>query len=138
MQVKNALVRTILIVLALCVGAWLALGYRGIHLDEKGEDAVASFRHGPIPPEQAREALDALDDARFLNADQAPNLIEGNLRLWMGERDRAAAIAREITDREPENASAWFLAYLAESGAAKRAAIRRINELDPWAAEALR
>ena len=135
---RNALVRTILIVLALCVGAWLALGYRAIQLDRKGEDAVASFRDGPIPPARAREALDALDDARFLNADEAPNLIEGNLRLWMGERDRAAAIARQITDREPQNASAWFLAYLAETGPAKRAAIRRISELDPWAGEVLR
>ena len=135
---KNALLRTILVVLALCVGAWLVVGYRAIQLEEKGQSAVADVRHGPLTPAKAREALKALDDARFLNADQAPLLIEGNLRLFLSDRAQAAAIAREITSNEPDNVSGWFLAYLAETGAAKRAAIRHVSELDPWAGEALR
>jgi hypothetical protein len=136
--VKNALVRIVLVVLALCVGAWLALGYRAIKLEEKGQAAIADVQRGPISPAKQREALEALDDARFLNADQAPNLIEGNLRLFLSGRAEAAALARKVTSKEPENVSGWFLAYLAETGAAKRDAIRRVSELDPWAGEALR
>jgi hypothetical protein len=135
---KNALVRTALVVLALCVGAWLVVGYRAIKLEEKGQAAVTDLRDGPISPAKQRDAFDALDDARFLNADQAPNLIEGNLSLFTSDRQRAVALAREITTKEPQNVSGWFLAYLAETGAAKREAIRRVSELDPWAGEALR
>jgi hypothetical protein len=135
---ENALVRTVLVALALCVGAWLVLGYRAIRLEEKGQAAVADLQHGPLAPGEAREALRALDDARFLNADQAPRLIEGNMRLFLSDRAEAVALARKITSKEPENVSAWFLAYLAETGAAKREAIRRVSELDPWAGEALR
>ncbi len=135
---KNALLRTALVVLALCVGAWLAVGYRAIELEEKSQAAVTDVQQGPVPPARVRDALEALDDARFLNADQAPNLIEGNLRLFTADRQRAVALAREITSDEPENVSGWFLAYLAETGANKRDAIRRINELDPWAGEVLR
>jgi hypothetical protein len=136
--VKNALVRIVLVVLALCVGAWLAVGYRAVDLEEKAQDAVTASQHRPLAPVERREALEALDDARFLNADQAPNLIEGNLLLLTGNRPKAVEFARKITADEPENVSGWFLAYLAETGAAKRAAIRRVSELDPWAGEALR
>jgi hypothetical protein len=136
--VKNALVRIVLVVVALCVGAWLALGYRAVELEEKGQDAVTASQHRPLAPVEEREAFEALDDARFLNADEAPNLIEGNLLLFTGDRPKAAEFARKITADEPENVSGWFLAYLAETGAAKRNAIRRVSELDPWAAEALR
>jgi hypothetical protein len=135
---KNALVRTALVALALCVGAWLVVGYRAIKLEEKGEAAVADLQHGKLAPGKARDALRALDDARFINADQAPLLIEGNLHLFLSDRAEAAALARKITSKEPKNVSGWFLAYLAETGAAKRDAIRRVSELDPWAGEALR
>ncbi|HEY7599806.1 MAG TPA: hypothetical protein VH741_07765 [Candidatus Limnocylindrales bacterium] len=135
---KNALVRTTLVVLALCVGAWLALGYRAVKLEETGQAAVTQIQHGPISPAKRREALDALDDARFLNADEGPNLVEGNLRLFTGHRAQAVALARHITTDEPDNASGWFLAYLAEQGAAKQEALERLEALDPWAGEALR
>jgi len=135
---KNALVRTALVVFALSVGAWLVVAYRAIELEEKGQAAVTDLQQGRISAAKQRDAVDALDDARFLNADQAPNLIEGNLWVFASDRRRAAALARKITADEPENVSGWFLAYLAETGAAKRAAIRRVSELDPWAGEALR
>jgi hypothetical protein len=134
---KNALVRTALVVLALGVGAWLAVGYRNAKLEAKGEAAVADMRDGPISPARAREALAALDDARFISADPGPKLNEGNLRLFLGQRERAVELAHQLTADEPDNANAWFLAYLAERGPAKRAALKRLRELDPWAGEAL-
>jgi hypothetical protein len=134
---KNALVRTALVVLALGVGAWLAVGYRNAKLEAKGEAAVAAMRLAPISPARARDSLDALEDARFISADQGPKLTEGNLRLFIGQRQRAVELAHEVTAEEPDNANGWFLAYLAERGAAKRAALHRLRELDPWAGEAL-
>jgi hypothetical protein len=134
---KNALVRTGLVVLALGVGAWLAVGYRDAKLEAKGERVVAEMRHGPITPARAGEGLDALDDARFINPSEDPDLVEGNLRLFRGQREKAAEIANQLIADHPENADAWFLAYLAERGSAKRAALKRLSELDPWAGEAL-
>jgi hypothetical protein len=135
--VKNALVRTLLVVLALGVGAWLAVGYRDAKLEARGERVVADMRHGPITPARAREGLDALDDARFVNASEDPDLTEGNLRLFRGQRVRAVELANQVIAEHPENADAWFLAYLAERGPARRAALKRLSELDPWAGEAL-
>jgi hypothetical protein len=134
---KNALRSTALVVLALCVGAWLAVGYRNAKLEAKGERVVADMRHGPITPQRAREGLDALDDAGVLSTDQAPNLTEGNLRLFLGQRARAVALAHQVTADEPDNANGWFLAYLAERGPAKRAALERLKALDPWAGDVL-
>ena len=135
---KNALVRTALVALALVMGAWLAVGYRAIKLEEKGQAAVTDIHRGPISPARAREALRALDDARWMNADQSPRLVEGNLRLFLSQRAAAEAIAKQVTAREPENVSGWFLAYLTRDGAAKRQALHRVSALDPWAGSALR
>ncbi len=134
---KNALVRTALVVLAVGVGAWLAVGYRNARLEAKGESAVAAMRDAPISTARARDALEALEDARFWSADQAPKLTEGNLRLFIGQRQRAAELSRQVTADEPDNGSGWFLAYLAERGPARRAALRHLKELDPWAGDVL-
>jgi len=134
---KNALVRAALIVLALCVGAWLAVGYRDARLQEKGQAAVADLRDGQIAPATARDALTALDDARLLSIDPGPKLDEGNLRLFLGQRARAVALAHQVTADEPDNANGWFLAYLAERGPAKQAALQRLKVLDPWAGDVL-
>lgn len=135
---KNALVRTTLVLLALCVGAWLAVGYRAAKLEEKGQSAVTDLRGQRLTPARASDALQALEGARFINPDPAPKLDEGNLRLFLGQRGRAVDLARQVTTAEPDNANGWFLAYLAERGPARRAALNRLTELDPWAGEALR
>jgi hypothetical protein len=135
---KNALLRSVLIVVALGVAAWLVVGYRALQLEENAQGAVTDIQHGKISPERAEEALSDLDKARFINPDPAPDLIEGNLQLFYRGAEPAAALARKVTAKEPDNVSGWFLAYLAETGAAKREAVRRIRELDPWAGDTLR
>ena len=136
---KNALVRTALVAIAVVVSAWLALGYRQTQLEEKGTTALAAVRHPPLQPDQAREALEALRDAQWLNADQDPRVMEGELTLFASRRPQAQAIGREVTAAEPENVRGWFLSYLAERDAAARSeARRRVEQLDPWAADALR
>jgi len=136
---KNALVRTALVAVALVVGAWLAVGYRATQLEAKGVAALAAVRHPPLPPNQARDALEAVRDAQWLNPDQDPRVMEGELTLFRSSRPRAVAIAREVTAAEPENVRGWFLSYLAESDpAARRTALHRVEQLDPWAADTLR
>ncbi|MEA2419186.1 MAG: hypothetical protein QOE60_1392 [Thermoleophilaceae bacterium] len=135
---QNALVRTVLVAVALCAAAWLVLGYRAVQLEQNAQETVTAIQHGKVTPARARQALDDLDSARFLNADPAPDLIEGNLRLFYSGHAQASAIARKVTAKEPENVSGWFLAYLSETGPARREAVRRIRHLDPWAGENLR
>jgi hypothetical protein len=133
----NVLVRGGLAVLALCVVGWLAVGYRADHLTTNGEQALAAAQK-QLPPEQGREGLDDLKDAQWLNADQDPRVLEGELSLFMGKQAPAAVIAREVTAKEPDNVRGWFLAYLAENGAAKRKARAEVRRLDPWAGDRLR
>ena len=135
---KNALVRTALVALALCVGAWLAVGYREARLEEKGTDALAAIQKGPLPRGEAREALESLHDAQWLNPDKDPRVLEGELSLFLSDRPKAVAIARELTAAEPDNVRGWFLAYLAENGAAKLEGRRQVQRLDPWAGDKLR
>jgi hypothetical protein len=135
---KNALVRSLLAALALFVGAWLVVGYRNAHLEQNGEDALTALRAHKLSPERGREGLRALHDAQFLNADQRPRVNEGNLSLFLGRPARAAAIAKELTVKEPENIGGWALTYLIARGPAKSAALRRVSQLDPWTGDALR
>ena len=138
---KNASVRAALTVVALCVGAWLAVGYRDARLEAKGVAAIAAIRasiHGGPPPDHPRDALQSLQDAQWLNADQDPRATEGELDIFLSRRPHAAAIAREVTADEPDNVRGWFLAYLSESGAARLEARRQVDRLDPWAGDTLR
>jgi hypothetical protein len=135
---KNALVRTSLVVLALCVGAWLAVGYRDVRLENKGAYALAQLRAHHLTPAEARDGLQALRDAQWLNADQTPRLMEGELNVFRGRVSVARAIAKEGTAAEPDNVRGWFLSYLVESGPARREALAQIRRLDPWAVSLLR
>jgi hypothetical protein len=133
---QNALVRTVLVAAALCVAAWLVVGYRQTRLEQKGADAIAALRAKKLSPELGREGLKALRDAQWLNADQAPLVSEGNLSFFLGQRAEADVIAREVTAREPENVGGWVLMYLVETGAAKNEARERVKALDPWVGDA--
>jgi hypothetical protein len=127
-----------LVVLALAVVGWFAVGYRNDRLTTDGERALAAAHNPPIPPELGRKGLKDLHDAQFLNADENRRVDEGELSLFLGKRAEAAAIAREVTAEEPDNVRGWFLAYLAEHGAATRKARDEVRRLDPWAGDALR
>src|SRR5919112_2177797 len=83
---KNALVRTALVALALVVGAWLAVGYRETRLEAKGAAALAAVHHPPLSPKQAGDGLEALRDAQWLNPDQDPRVMEGELSLFLSRR----------------------------------------------------
>ena len=134
----NVLVRGGLAVLALCVVGWLAVGYRADRLTTDGERALAAAHNPPIPPALGQKGLNDLRDAQWLNVDENLRVDEGELSLFLGKRAEAVAIAREVTAAEPDNVRGWFLAYLAERGAATRHARDEVRRLDPWAGAPLR
>jgi cytochrome c-type biogenesis protein CcmH/NrfG len=91
----------------------------------------------PAPaPAALDEAVSSLEDARFLNPDTRPLLLEGVLLVRAGgarTRDGLALI-EDVVEREPENLIAWgVLADATERSdpARSRAARARMRELSP-------
>jgi predicted Zn-dependent protease len=125
--------RLLIALLAVIALAWLGLGLRGLGLVERGERLAAA---PGATPAQIREAEDALEDARFLNPDTRPLLVEGSLLAAQGgSRAREGIELLELAvRREPDNVLAWGV--LADATrrlhpARSRAARERTLELSP-------
>ena len=120
-------------VVAVVALAWLAVNLRGLELSERGERLAAT----PNPtPAQVAEAERALENARFLNPDTRPLLVEGSLLAAQGGRRAHAGI--ELLElavrREPDNLVAWAVLASATQRidpARSRAARERARELSP-------
>jgi hypothetical protein len=138
--VNSFAIRSALVVMALLVGAWLALGVRAVALENDSETVLNRARAGPIPAAEANKALDDLAKAGRLSPDQSPLIHQGELLTAIGRTGEAHAVAKRATDAEPENLQAWFLTWvLADPGtAAKAHAKARLLYLNPWFAYALR
>ena len=128
--------------LAVLAVAWLAAGLRATELAEDGAAVVLSAQRGPIPPAEARRGDDLLQRAGDLNADLDPLVRRGFLFLLTQDKASARDIADDAIDREPENANAWYLAYLVaqaygDEGESARK-IRVLRTLNPLLADRLR
>jgi predicted Zn-dependent protease len=113
--------------------AWLGLGLRELGLSERGERLAAT---PDATPAQVDEAEHALEDARFLNPDTRPLLVEGSmLAARGGARAREGLELLELAvRREPDNLVGWGV--LADATrrldpACSRAARRRALRLSP-------
>jgi hypothetical protein len=126
-------VRLAIAVVAVLAIAWLGINLRGYTLSERGERLAATPN---ATPAQVREAEDDLEDARFLNPDTRPLLVEGSLLAAQGgtrAREGLALLERAVR-REPDNLVAWGV--LADATrrldpARSRQARRRARELSP-------
>jgi hypothetical protein len=125
-------IRAALLVVALCVGAWLANGFRALDLEADGLAATQRAQQDRLGAAERSEAREAFRDARRFSADQGPLLGEGFLLSATGRREAAYRAARRVTRAEPENAQAWFLARLTAPDR-RRAdeAGSRLEELNP-------
>jgi hypothetical protein len=132
--VNSFAVRFALVVLALVAGAWLVVGVRAIRLEDDANAILDRAQAGPIPQEEVDAALDDLDKARRLSADQGPRISEGQLLLAAGHSGSARAVAGQVTKDEPDNLQGWYLTWLAANPntPAKRRAQKRVLELNPW------
>jgi hypothetical protein len=138
--VNTFAIRCALVVIALLVAAWLALGVRAVALENDAQLVINRARAGPIPAAETNKALDDLAKAGRLSPDQAPLIHQGELLAAVGRDDEARAVARRATDAEPDNLQAWFLAWVVADPdpVAKAHAKARVLELNPWFAYALR
>jgi predicted Zn-dependent protease len=125
--------RVAVAVVALVVLAWLGINLRGLGLSERGERLAATPN---ATPAQVAEAERALEDARFLNPDTRPLLVEGSLLAARGGRRAREGIEllEQAVRREPENVVAWGVLASATrrlDPARSREARRRARELSP-------
>jgi Flp pilus assembly protein TadD len=138
--VNSFVIRSALVVVALLLGAWLALGVRAVALENDSQTVINRARAGPVAPAEADKALDDLAKAGRFSPDQSPLIHQGELLAAIGREGQAKAVAQRATDAEPDNLQAWFLTWvLADPGTRAKAHARaRLLELNPWFAYALK
>jgi predicted Zn-dependent protease len=127
----SPIARVALVVLALAVLGWLAVGLRPAVPETRAKEVLA---HQPLTAADRAHALRLLRDARTLNPDTRPRVTEGAL-LVASRRPRAAtAVLRGVVADEPQNAQAWALltaAYRTYDPARAKAAFARFQALKP-------
>jgi hypothetical protein len=128
------LARIAVLVVAAAAVVWLATGLHAADLEQRATN-IGANRPGNFSIPKAREASRLYERSRRFNADTRPILLEANLlSFFRAGNDRALALARAVTRREPDNVNAWAIV----AGMASRVdpplavrARRRIRELSP-------
>jgi predicted Zn-dependent protease len=126
-------VRCALVVVALLVGAYLAVGVHNVRLVDDGDAVLAKARTGKVPARTVDAALSDYEDAQKLSPDPTPLIHRGELLLATGRKIEASkALIRAIQD-EPDNIQAWTLAYAASAGdpSAHELAKNQLLKLNP-------
>jgi predicted Zn-dependent protease len=115
---------------AIAAVAWLALSYRSERLLTDGERVALKGEN--VPPAEAKDALRKARDARTLQPDSRPKLLEWLLLRFLRRNREAEALILDMVRSEPANAQAWFvLAENASNPTLAREARRRFRELQP-------
>jgi hypothetical protein len=131
--VTRSPVRIALLGLALVVLAWLAFGFRAVRLQDEADAVVKKAQHGKVSAAEVRQAHDRLDAAKRLNPDRSPDLEDGQLLYVTGHAREAVDVGNRVIADEPENAGAWYLAYVAEKNRTVRLArLAHLKRLNPW------
>jgi hypothetical protein len=128
---RGVVVRGVLVVAAVMVAAWFALGVRQSHDVDVASDIIGA--PGRLPPGAAAHAASLLRSAGQLNPDLSVDLLRSQLALRSGDAAGARAIALSVTRSEPEDIDAW-LAYgtaSAHYAAGFTLALRHLNQLAP-------
>jgi hypothetical protein len=137
--VNSLAVRAALVVIALLVGAWLALGVRAIDLEGNAKAVTDLARAGAATPADLQRARDDLHKAELLSPSKDPLIRQGELMAAVGRPVEAAILGYAATLKEPDNLQAWFLVWANEQDPAKKGVAQaRLLELNPWFAYALR
>jgi predicted Zn-dependent protease len=125
------LVRVALGALALLVLAYLSLGLRNVVLSDRAERIAALEDPSPSQVEDAERML---EDARLLDPDTRPLLVEGGLLAARGSGEEGRRLVERAVAREPDNVLAWSVlaAVTREADPARsRVARARMRELSP-------
>lgn len=117
------ILRAGLLVCALAVCLWLAVGLRATRLQAEADRRVPAAQ---IDRDEVRRKRELLSDARWLNPDTAPLIREAQLLLFVDRDREAIRLLEEVVRREPDNYEAWR----GLSQAALRLDPRRAREAD--------
>jgi hypothetical protein len=109
----TALVRVVLVAVALLAGAWMVLSLRSVELESEGRAVVAKAQRGPITADELNRGRGLLQRARRLSADQGPRVVEAVLLDSARRPEAAVAVAERVVEDEPDNFDAWMVLYLA-------------------------
>lgn len=118
--------RALVVMVALCVIAWLGVMERDERLQARADDAI----HARDLP----RAESDLRGARLLNPDTAPDVTRAVLYRARGQQRRAIALLEDVVRREPDNLTAWSALHLSATGsdpAAYRRSLAALQRLDP-------
>lgn len=129
-MMRGMLARAGLAVAAVVVLAWLGVMLRDARLTDEGRDALADLSQ----PGNFARADDALRRADLLSPDTDPQMYRSFLYNARGHWQRSAALAADVTRREPENPFAWSGLLAATRGRDARQAARAtaaLRRLDP-------
>jgi hypothetical protein len=131
--VTISVVRIALVALAVVVLAWLAFGFRAVRLTDQADAVVERAHAGQVSEADFQQARDRLHKAERLNPDRSPDLTDGELLYATGHDREAVELAKGVIAAEPENAQAWYIAYVAEKNRPVRLArLARLRQLNPW------
>ena len=121
--------RLVLIVAALIVAAWFAIGTRQAVDTDRAAAIVSGSAH--LSRGQARQADSLLRAAAFLNPDTHVQLLRSQVALARGDKPLAHRLAASVTRSEPMNAEAWVALARSSSRAGFLQALKRVAELAP-------
>lgn len=125
------ILRAGLLVCALAVCLWLAVGLRATRLQAEADRRVPAAQ---VDRDEVRRKRELLSDARWLNPDTAPLIREAQLLLFVDRDREAIRLLEEVVRREPDNYEAWrglSQAALRLDPRRAREAVRETDRLNP-------
>jgi hypothetical protein len=112
---------------------------RAVRLEDQAEAVIDRARAGQVSEDDVRRASRKLQQAGDLSPDQGPMIRYGQLLQAAGKEREAALIARAVTVDEPDNLTAWFVAWASDSNrSSKQQALNELRRLNPYIDVALR
>jgi hypothetical protein len=115
---------------AIAAVVWLALSYRSERAMTEAEHVAIKGENVPAP--EAKAALQKARQARMLQPDSRPKLLEWLLLRFLRRNREAEALILDVVRTEPANAQAWFvLVENTSNPALAREGRRRFRQLRP-------
>jgi hypothetical protein len=122
--------RVLLLVVAVVVCAWFALGIRQAHDTASASSSLSSSTR--LTAAQAKHLDSILDEAGFLNPDREVSLLRAQVARQRRQLAKAQSIILQVVHDEPLNVEAWFaLGQVATNSRTYLRAVIEVGRLAP-------